>query len=378
MRCDRCWRRGTLLTREAPSEPLRIWALLGARAGDNNQVIALAEALGQPFEIKQLHYNRLRVLGPMLLGRSLASLTPSSKELVTSEPPPDLTISAGHRSVPVVQWLRDRSNGRARSIHVGFPRISPGNFDLVIATTQYPIPDHPRLLRLPFALTRAATTAADPVDEHQLAELPRPRRLLIVGGPNLYWELDEARLLGTLAAMMAESADRGGSILVTTSPRTPAGVRADINRALESSKVPSILAAPGTAPRYQSLLAAADSIRITADSVAMISDAIWTGKPIGLVSIRPSSLGELAIGLMDRLRPRQPLYPQDLRPFWDGLAEIGIGERLGIPNTSAADQMRVIVERASRVVEDAAERQEGREARPRPQLSDGKNRAERS
>jgi hypothetical protein len=28
----------------------RIWALLGAHAGDNNQVLALAEELGLPFE----------------------------------------------------------------------------------------------------------------------------------------------------------------------------------------------------------------------------------------------------------------------------------------------------------------------------------------
>jgi len=43
---------------------MRVWAILGARQGDNNQVLALAETLGVPFEIKQLDYNRWRHLGP--------------------------------------------------------------------------------------------------------------------------------------------------------------------------------------------------------------------------------------------------------------------------------------------------------------------------
>ena len=60
---------------ETAKAQLRVWALTGAHAGDNDQVIALAEALGLPFEVKQLEYNRLRSLGPRLLGRSVISLS---------------------------------------------------------------------------------------------------------------------------------------------------------------------------------------------------------------------------------------------------------------------------------------------------------------
>ena len=38
---------------------VRVWALLGPHRGDNNQVLALAEALGLPFEEKWLRYNQL-------------------------------------------------------------------------------------------------------------------------------------------------------------------------------------------------------------------------------------------------------------------------------------------------------------------------------
>jgi uncharacterized protein len=320
-------------------------------------VIALAEALGLPFEIKQLEYNRLRHLGPRLLGRSLASLTKRSSEAILADPPPDLTISSGHRSVAVVQALRHRSNGRTRSVHVGFPRISPARFDLVIATPEYPIPRHPNLLRVPFALTRATTAAADAQDQARLAKLPSPRRLLVVGGPTLFWNIDGPKLLQTLTAMLRQASDEGGSVLVTTSPRTPAAVRGAIAEALAGSDVPTLLAAPGKSPDYASLLAAADSIRVTADSVAMVSDAIWTGKPVGLVPVARSILGRVAIGTMDGVL-RRPLYPHDLRFFWRALADNGITDTLGRPRTSTGEEMRTVLDRV-RAILDADDRDNG-------------------
>lgn len=326
---------------------MRVWALLGARAGDNNQVIALAEALGLPFETKQLEYNRLHLLGPRLLGRSLASLTPTSRHLILRGPHPDLTISAGHRSVPAVRALRHLSRGRTRSIHVGFPRVSPGHFDLVIATPQYPIPDHPNLLRVPYALAR--TTAADVRDLAQIATLPAPRRLLIVGGPTLYWRLDRQALFRSLSTMLDQARSKSGSVLVTASPRTPAGIRDKIASLLNGSDVPTLLAEPRHRPGYASLLAGADSILVTADSVSMISDAILTGKAVAIVPIFKSVLGSLAFGLMDALRPGARAYPQDLRFFWRALASAGVTDSLATPTVSATDEMRSVVER-SRVV----------------------------
>ena len=42
----------------------RIWALLGHRRGDNNQVLALSEELGLPFEpVRVKWFNRLRGYG---------------------------------------------------------------------------------------------------------------------------------------------------------------------------------------------------------------------------------------------------------------------------------------------------------------------------
>lgn len=327
-------------------EPLvRVWALVGARAGDNDQVIALAEALQVPFEIKRLEYGALQLLGPRLLGTSLISLSRRSRDEILSEPPPDLTISAGHRSVALVQSLRRRSGGRTRSIHVGFPRISPGRFDLVIATPQYPIADHPNLLRTPYALTRAAKLDVDAKADASLAALPRPIRLLLVGGRSLYWTVKGRAVLDALGEMLASARTSGGSVLVTSSPRTPASLRRRIGEILKESDVPSLLASPGRPPPYANLLAAADSILVTADSVAMVSDAIWTGKPVALIKVDKTPLGRVAMTIGDLLQPGRPVYPQDLRCFWDALRAIGITEKLSLPRASPSDELERVLSR---------------------------------
>ena len=333
------------MTKQDRSEPIRIWALIGARAGDNDQVIALAEAIGLPFETKQLTYNGLRHLGPRLLGLSLISLDRSSRDDMLAEEPPHLTISAGHRSVAAVRSIQRRSGGRTRAIHIGFPRVSPGHFDLVITTPQYAIADHPNVLRLPFALTRAATALPDPADNQTIASLPHPRRLLVLGGPTLFWDLDAGALMETLRTMIEEARVNGGSVIATTSPRTPPPLRERVATTLQASDVPILLAEPRKPPRYASLLAAADSIRVTADSVAMLSDAIWTGKPVAMIPIRKSALGHAVIGMLDAIRPGRRIYPQDLRFFWRALHEVGITDDPAKPQTSTSDVMCMVMDR---------------------------------
>ena len=42
--------------------PPKVWLMMGHKAGDNSQVLALAEALGWPFEIKHFTYRRTELL----------------------------------------------------------------------------------------------------------------------------------------------------------------------------------------------------------------------------------------------------------------------------------------------------------------------------
>jgi mitochondrial fission protein ELM1 len=329
----------------------RVWALLGPHRGDNNQIIALAQALGLPYEEKPLEYNRLRSLQPVLLGATFQSVAANARAQLEG-PPPDLTISTGHRSVPVVRELRRRSGGRMRAVHLGYPRISPAHFDLVVPTPEYPVPDALNVLRIPFALSPHVPKQIAETDLALLNSLPSPRTLFVLGGPTLYWELPVADMVAALRQLMDTAARDGGSVLAVGSPRTPPELLSAVARELYKSRVPHLFAPPEGPPSYAAMIEAADSIFVTADSVAMVADAVGTGKPVGIVPIAKSGLGRSVMGVMDRLRPGKRLHPRDLRFFWAALEEKGYGGTLEAPIAShPPDFAALVAERVRRLLE---------------------------
>ena len=329
----------------------RVWALLGPHRGDNNQVLALAEALGVPFEIKSLRYNRWRHLQPRLLGASLRSVSRASRALILGDPP-DLTISTGHRSAPVVQFLRRRSGGRTRSVHIGFPRLPPERFDLVVATPEYPIPDSHNVMRIPLALNRAGRDGAPERSADALWEgFKAPRDLLVLGGPSLYWVLPPGDVSEALSCL-GGSAGSEGSVLVVGSPRTPPAVLRAVEQGFGAVARDGLLVPLNGPPSYRQLLAAADRIFVTADSVAMVSEAVATGKPVGLVMIRQTLGGRIYMNLMDRIRPGKRVYPRDLRFFWKGLHDLSLAGTVEHPAQGhVPDVMGQVVERVRRLID---------------------------
>jgi len=313
---------------------MRVWALLGPHRGDNNQVLALAEALGLPFEEKWLSYNQLRRVQPALLGATFRSVAAEARAQLDGEPP-DLTISTGLRSVPVVRELRRRSGGRMRAVHLGYPRISPRHFDLVVPTPEYPVPDAPNVVRIPFALSRlAADPGVDPAEHRTLDGLPHPRRLFVLGGPTLYWELPEPQILASLQELIAITRRDGGSVLAIGSPRTPPPLLATVERELKQANVPTFMAPREGTPSYRAMVEAADELYVTADSVAMVADAVNTRKPVGIVPIAKSGFGRAVMRVTDRLQPGKRLCPRDLRFFWESLKEYGFGGTIEAPRAS--------------------------------------------
>lgn len=334
--------------------PIRVWALLGPHRGDNNQVLALAEALGFSFEEKWLHYNQLRRLQPALLGATLKSVAADARSQLEGEPP-DLTISTGHRSVPVVRALRKRSGGKMRAVHLGYPRISPRHFDLVVPTPEYPVPEAPNVIRVPFALSPHAAREVDPADRKMLESYPSPRRLFLIGGPTLYWELPAKRILRAVKHLLRDAAWAGGSVLVVGSPRTPLQLLSDVAEVLEGGSPPALLAPLEGPPAYAALIESADEIYVTADSVAMVADAVNTGKPVGIVRITKSRLGRWATALWDQVFPGKRIYPRDLRFFWESLEDHGFGGVLGGPHASQPpDYTAMIAERVRRLLKSPA------------------------
>ncbi|MFP5329781.1 MAG: ELM1/GtrOC1 family putative glycosyltransferase [Alphaproteobacteria bacterium] len=305
------------------TEDARVWVLVGERTGDKNQLLRLADELGEPFRTVGLDYNALHLLPPRLLGATLATLDRESRAKI--RPPwPDLVLGIGFRSVPVALAIRELSGGKARLVRLGNPRLDPANFDLVITTPQYAVPSAPNVIRLPFGINTAPKLQPTPEETAWLAKLPRPHRLLLIGGHTFMWTLNP-QTLGDTAARLAA---KGGSVIAVSSARTRKAMEQSVAEALKGREHGLVR---GRFPRYAMLLEDADEIFVTADSAAMTSDAIASGKPVGLILPEMSASGRLFYRLAEAGR-RVPV--RDIRRFWTGILERGLAGTVDEPRSA--------------------------------------------
>lgn len=321
----------------------RVWVLLGERTGDNNQALALAETLGLPFETRMLRYNLARGLSGGILGERLISLTSESRRQIVP-PWPDLVIAIGRRCVPVARWIRRANGGRTKLVLIGHPRIDPGLFDLVITTRQYPVPPGDNVLLLPLAMSRFATPPEPTPEERRwLSGLAHPRLMLAIGGATKYWTLSPDHMARTVGRLGERARAAGGSLIVATSRRTDPVVIDAVRVALGDGGQ----LVCGDFPRFSVLMTSADEIFVTGDSISMLSEAILTGKPTGLVPIILDAKGRRQLGAAPS-RSGPNARRRDVRRFWDYLDEQGLIGTIEQPVAAAVENPSETAARAVR------------------------------
>ena len=201
-------------------------------------------------------------------------------------------------------------------VQVQHPRIDPARFDLVVVNRHDGLTG-PNVIVTRTALhtaTPARLAAAAALWAPRLAHLPRPLVAVLVGGSNGRFRLDRAvaeHLGAQLATMMRR--DRVGVALTPsrrTAPEARAALAAALAAAIERPNATSagwVWEMEGDNP-YFGLLALADAIIVTEDSVSMVSEAVATHAPV-LVAPLP--------GRSRRIRLFNDLLMQDgrTRPF---------------------------------------------------------------
>ncbi|GIX29893.1 MAG: hypothetical protein KatS3mg124_0365 [Porticoccaceae bacterium] len=349
-----------------PSAP-RVWVVDAYREGERSQLRALAEALGWPYEVKCLVYRRYAWRVNLLRGSDLSGIDRARSDPL--DPPwPDLVLAAGMRNEPVCRWIRDRSGGRTRIVHLGRPWADPDRFDLVITTPQYRLPVRANVLHnvLPLHGVDEARLAAA-VRRHgaRLSALPRPRLAVVVGGPSGPYAFGPKAARRLRRAAVERARALGGSLLVTTSARTPPAVAEALAAIAEVPVWFHRWRRDDPDNPYLAFLAAADELIVTADSVSMLAEACATGKPVwmfdlgvgrGSMSGRPRQPGEegndlslkaLAYRLLMRFGPRR--LSRDLTLVHRALVAAGraawLGEAPPRRPAAAADDLERAVAR---------------------------------
>ena len=269
---------------------ITVWCLLGQKAGDNTQVRALAEELGWGYEEKHIAARPWELLSHLGGGITLAGINRSGSTALQA-PWPDVVISAGRRNEPVARWIQRQSLGSTRLVHIGRPWAPLSNWDLVVTTPQYFLPEQDNIVHNSLPLHRMSTDDRSRAGEYlhtQLAGLPRPWVAVLLGGDSGRFVLtvNKARRLGALAGELAAAA--GGSLLVTDSPRTPRGAGDALQAQLEAPHF-CYRWGSGMVNPYRGLLALADAFVVTGESMSMLGEAADTGRPLYIFDVGDSA-----------------------------------------------------------------------------------------
>lgn len=256
-------------------------------AGLRAQALGLADAAG--FEPD------LRVVEPRGIWRHLSpALWPNPRLAVNgeaaAEPLPPLVIGCGGAGARLAAALRRPG---VAIVAVQHPRMALEKFDLVLAARHDGI-EGANVLITRTALHRVTATRLAAEAEHWrpvFSHLPRKLAAVLLGGSNGRYALDAAtaaRLAGDLARMMDR--DKVG-LMITPSRRTAPETMA-ILRAQLAPRGAWIWDGEGENP-YFGMLALADLIIVTADSVSMVSEAVATSAPVLLARLpgRSSRIG---------------------------------------------------------------------------------------
>jgi mitochondrial fission protein ELM1 len=196
-----------------------------------------------------------------------------------------LLIASGRQAIPYARMIRRRSKGKTFTVVLQDPRVDPSNFDLVWA------PAHDRLegpnvistLVSPHRLTRARLAEEARRIEALVAHLPHPRVAVLLGGTNAVYTFSEATAARVAAQLAALTERFHAGLMVTPSRRTGEAQTRIIAEALKG-KAAIVWDGAGENP-YFGFLGQADAVVVTCDSVNMVGEAAFTGKPVYVIEL---------------------------------------------------------------------------------------------
>ena len=297
------------------SSPSQILVVTDGHAGNVRQARALADALKLPTQdIVLAPRAPWRWLAPRRVGGAErafgAELEARLRDPALAR---TLAIGCGRQAALATRLLREHG---AQAVQILDPRIRTSHWDAVVA------PQHDRLRG---ANVVELLGSLNPVQDGwlgasraafaALGKLPGPRTALLIGGPTSDMRMSMRRLDRWLRDVRKVVEREGGSVLATTSRRTPPAMVARVKKRLQG--LPGIVwsgSVDGRNP-YAGLLGWADRIVCTADSVNMISEAAATRAPVFVAGDR--QLHGRPRRFVEALRERGRVRPFDavLAPF---------------------------------------------------------------
>ncbi len=253
------------------------WTITDEFPGMKSQVIGLAEAIGFPTFHKTCKRKWPWGWLGLPFGNPLHQLTSTSDPL--TPPWPDLIISCGRRSAPLALAIKKQSQGKTFCVHIQNPLFNLRAFDLIVS----PEHDHlkgPNVISTKGAIHKVTLQKLQEGVEvfgSLFQSLPQPYSTVLIGGNTNRYSMTREAFDQIISHILFIRDKTKGGVLVTPSFRTP--FRDVLTKALRGE--PNIfLAEIEKVNPYFGMLGIADFIFVTDDSVNMVCEACFTGKPV--------------------------------------------------------------------------------------------------
>ena len=243
-----------------------------------SQVEGLAKALDIDYIHQKVELNKFTKFLP-------PKITPVSNLFFKNFKIPefDLIISCGRKSVIPSIYLKIKSKKKIINIHIQDPKVSLKNFDYII------VPEHDDIKGENVITSKGAihylTSDEIKKNSNYLTEILNKEKeylLLILGGPNKYYDYNEKNLLHIFEKIQKLTSKKGLQAIIIPSMRTPQNI---IDLAHKFFGEQNLIIKNVDKKAYLSGLALAKYIVVTCDSTSMISESALTGKPIYIAEI---------------------------------------------------------------------------------------------
>lgn len=255
-----------------------LWIITDGKAGMDMPCLGVAQALGFRHTFKHITLSGpWRWMAPW--GPVPPMQVPGRSKSLFNPPWPDMFLATGRMSIPFMQAVRKATNNRIFSVILQDPKTGAKSADLIC------LPEHDKLrgenvIATPTAPHIYSADKLNALRAHpnpKLQALPSPRIAIILGGPNAVYKFSPASLQ-RLTNSLRSLKKIGASFMITPSRRTPDELVKTVDEATKDA--PRMLWNKEGENPYSHMLAMADHLIVTADSVNMTSEVCATARPV--------------------------------------------------------------------------------------------------
>ena len=255
-----------------------ILAILDNRIGNRNQIFAILNELNLPYKLLDIKYNWLANLPNFLLQIFGGYLHIKDFDIKKIKNKPNLILSCGRRTFPLASKLKYLFSDTSYFIHLMYPKLSFNikRCNLIFTPFHDNLGGSDRIIE-----TLGSPAPLDIIKNKKGPYKTKPIISILIGGNHGRYKLKS----NTINHMITETLNKikKGSILISTSRRTPDNIIKLIDKWGKKNKVFKIIFHPKNNNEenpLKKMISYADEFIVTGDSVSMVSQLCQYAKPV--------------------------------------------------------------------------------------------------